>query len=158
MNIEQLYYTRLEGGWGIAASTEGINETIKSVFQSIVAQNPTDKELLTLDFGAQGVFLTKSIPAGLDQFGRNKFFAHGYYFNKNDFPILFSEYDRFLSIQSFSSSENEKITSIESLPERCLKADLSKLDIKLTQADEIIEMDEAPGTALRKKRNSSIKT
>ncbi len=37
-----------------------------------------------------------------------------------------------------------------------IKVDLSKLDIKLTQADEIIEMGEAPGTALRKKRNSSI--
>ena len=37
-----------------------------------------------------------------------------------------------------------------------IKVDLSKLDIKLTQADEIIEMGEAPGVALRKKKNSSI--
>ena len=37
-----------------------------------------------------------------------------------------------------------------------IKVDLSKLDIKLTQADEVIEMGEAPGTALRKKKNSSI--
>lgn len=37
-----------------------------------------------------------------------------------------------------------------------IKVDLSKLDIKLTQADETIEMGEAPGTALRKKKNSSI--
>ena len=37
-----------------------------------------------------------------------------------------------------------------------IKVDLSKLDIKLTQADEIIEMGEAPGVAIRKKRNSSI--
>ncbi|MBQ8847363.1 MAG: phosphate acyltransferase PlsX [Candidatus Gastranaerophilales bacterium] len=37
-----------------------------------------------------------------------------------------------------------------------IKVDLSKLDIKITQADEIIEMNEAPGVALRKKRNSSI--
>ncbi len=36
------------------------------------------------------------------------------------------------------------------------KVDLSKLDIKITQADEVIEMGEAPGTALRKKRKSSI--
>ena len=33
---------------------------------------------------------------------------------------------------------------------------MSKLDIKLTQADEIIEMGEAVGTAIRKKKNSSI--
>ena len=33
---------------------------------------------------------------------------------------------------------------------------MSKLDIKITQADEVIEMGEAPGTALRKKRKSSI--
>lgn len=37
-----------------------------------------------------------------------------------------------------------------------IKVDLSKLDIKITQADEIIEMGEAPGTAIRKKKNASI--
>lgn len=37
-----------------------------------------------------------------------------------------------------------------------IKVDLSKLDIKITQADEIIEMGEAPGVAIRKKKNSSI--
>lgn len=37
-----------------------------------------------------------------------------------------------------------------------IKVDLSKLDIKLTQADEIIEMGEAVGVAIRKKKNSSI--
>ena len=37
-----------------------------------------------------------------------------------------------------------------------IKVDLSKLDIKLTQADEIIEMGEAPGVAIRKKKKSSI--
>jgi len=37
-----------------------------------------------------------------------------------------------------------------------IKVDLSKLDIKLTQADEVIEMGEAPGVALRKKKKSSI--
>jgi len=37
-----------------------------------------------------------------------------------------------------------------------IKVDLSKLDIKLTQADETIEMGEAVGTAIRKKKKSSI--
>lgn len=37
-----------------------------------------------------------------------------------------------------------------------IKVDLSKLDIKITHAQEIIEMDEAPGAAIRKKRKSSI--
>ncbi len=37
-----------------------------------------------------------------------------------------------------------------------IKVDLSKLDIKITQADEIIEMGEAPGVAIRKKKNASI--
>ncbi len=37
-----------------------------------------------------------------------------------------------------------------------IKVDLSKLDIKITNADEVIEMGEAPGQAIRKKRNSSI--
>ena len=37
-----------------------------------------------------------------------------------------------------------------------LRFDLSKLDIKITNANEIIEMGEAPGQAIRKKRNSSI--
>lgn len=37
-----------------------------------------------------------------------------------------------------------------------VKVDLSKLDIKLTQADEIIDMGEAPGVAIRKKKKSSI--
>ncbi len=37
-----------------------------------------------------------------------------------------------------------------------IKVDLSKLDIKVTHAEEIIEMGEAPGQAIRKKRKSSI--
>lgn len=37
-----------------------------------------------------------------------------------------------------------------------VKVDLSKLDIKITHAQETIEMDEAPGQAIRKKRKSSI--
>ncbi|MFH0702608.1 MAG: phosphate acyltransferase PlsX [bacterium] len=42
-----------------------------------------------------------------------------------------------------------------------IEAELNKyntngLDIKITRADEIIEMDEAPGTAIRRKKNSSI--
>ncbi|MBE7705672.1 MAG: phosphate acyltransferase PlsX [Cyanobacteria bacterium SIG30] len=40
--------------------------------------------------------------------------------------------------------------------EQKIKVDLSKLDIKITNANEIIEMGEAPGQAIRKKRNSSI--
>ena len=40
--------------------------------------------------------------------------------------------------------------------EKKIKVDLSKLDIKLTQADEIIEMGEAVGVAIRKKKNASI--
>ena len=37
-----------------------------------------------------------------------------------------------------------------------IRVDLSKLDIKITYAEEIIEMGEAPGQAIRKKRKSSI--
>ena len=37
-----------------------------------------------------------------------------------------------------------------------IKPDFSKLDIKITHADEVIEMGEAPGQAIRKKKNSSI--
>ena len=39
---------------------------------------------------------------------------------------------------------------------KTIRVDMSKLDIKLTQADEIIEMGEAVGVAIRKKKNSSI--
>lgn len=37
-----------------------------------------------------------------------------------------------------------------------IKVDVSKLDIKITQATEVIEMGEAPGQAIRKKKKSSI--
>ncbi len=37
-----------------------------------------------------------------------------------------------------------------------VKIDTSKLDIKITHAEEVIEMGEAPGHAIRKKKNSSI--
>ena len=37
-----------------------------------------------------------------------------------------------------------------------IKVDLKSLDIKITHASEIIEMGEAPGQAIRKKKNSSI--
>ncbi len=37
-----------------------------------------------------------------------------------------------------------------------IKVDFSTLDIKITNANEVIEMGEAPGQAIRKKRNSSI--
>ncbi len=42
-----------------------------------------------------------------------------------------------------------------SKPKR-IKVDLKKLDIKITHAQEIIEMGEAPGQAIRKKKKSSI--
>ncbi len=42
------------------------------------------------------------------------------------------------------------------MPPQRLKVDFSKLDIKKTQAAEVIEMGEAPGQAIRKKKNSSI--
>lgn len=44
----------------------------------------------------------------------------------------------------------------EKIEEELKKYDIKGLDIKLTHADEIIEMCEAPGAAIRKKRNSSI--
>jgi glycerol-3-phosphate acyltransferase PlsX len=37
-----------------------------------------------------------------------------------------------------------------------IKIDTSKLDIKITHANEVIEMGESPGNAIRKKKNSSI--
>lgn len=39
---------------------------------------------------------------------------------------------------------------------RRIKIDTSKLDIKITHASEVIEMGEAPGQAIRKKKDSSI--
>lgn len=41
-------------------------------------------------------------------------------------------------------------------PPKKLKVDISKLDIVKTNATEVIEMDEAPGQAIRKKKDSSI--
>ena len=45
---------------------------------------------------------------------------------------------------------------IDIIEKELKKHDTSGLDIKLTQADEVIEMDESPGTAIRRKRNSSF--
>ena len=39
---------------------------------------------------------------------------------------------------------------------KLVKIDLSKIDIKVTHASEVIEMGEAPGQAIRKKKKSSI--
>ena len=39
---------------------------------------------------------------------------------------------------------------------RRVKVDVKSLDIKITHASEVIEMGEAPGQAIRKKKNSSI--
>ena len=41
-------------------------------------------------------------------------------------------------------------------PPKKIKVDISKLDIIKTNATEVIEMDEAPGQAIRKKKDSSI--
>lgn len=41
-------------------------------------------------------------------------------------------------------------------PPRRIRVNTKNLDIKLTQASEVIEMGEAPGQAIRKKKNSSI--
>ncbi len=41
-------------------------------------------------------------------------------------------------------------------PPKRIKVNLKSLDIKKTQASEVIEMGEAPGQAIRKKKNSSI--
>lgn len=48
------------------------------------------------------------------------------------------------------------VGQIDKIEVELKKYDTSGLDIKLTQADEVIEMDESPGTAIRRKRNSSI--
>ncbi|EKE03325.1 MAG: hypothetical protein ACD_20C00215G0009 [uncultured bacterium] len=45
---------------------------------------------------------------------------------------------------------------IDIIEKELKKYDTSGLDIKITQADEVIEMDEAPGTAIRRKKNASI--
>ena len=39
---------------------------------------------------------------------------------------------------------------------RRVRVDVKSLDIKITHASEVIEMGEAPGQAIRKKKNSSI--
>ena len=48
------------------------------------------------------------------------------------------------------------ITSAGGFKDKKVKFDLSKLDIKITPATEVIEMGEAPGQAIRKKKKSSI--
>ena len=49
VKIDQIYYTRLDEGWGIAKATEEISEKFKNAFQSINAQNPADKTILSFD-------------------------------------------------------------------------------------------------------------
>lgn len=44
----------------------------------------------------------------------------------------------------------------DKIEEELKKYDIKGLDIKLTHADEVIEMGESPGSAIRKKKNSSI--
>ncbi len=48
------------------------------------------------------------------------------------------------------------ISSVGGFKNKKIKIDTSKLDIKITQAAEVIEMGEAPGQAIRKKKKSSI--
>lgn len=48
------------------------------------------------------------------------------------------------------------VGNIEKIESELNKYDTKGLDIKITQADEVIEMNESPGTAIRRKRNSSI--
>lgn len=47
-------------------------------------------------------------------------------------------------------------SSVGGFKDRRIKVDVNKLDIKITPASEIIEMGEAPGQAIRKKKKSSI--
>ena len=77
MKIDQIYYTRLDEGWGIAKATEGITEKFKNAFQSVNAQNPADKTILSFDTFDGGYALSKSVPAGMDSFGRAKFLCMG---------------------------------------------------------------------------------
>lgn len=48
------------------------------------------------------------------------------------------------------------VTNAGGFKDKKIKIDTSKLDIKITPATEIIEMGEAPGQAIRKKKKSSI--
>lgn len=48
------------------------------------------------------------------------------------------------------------VTSAGGFKDKKIKIDTTKLDIKITPATEIIEMGEAPGQAIRKKKKSSI--
>lgn len=48
------------------------------------------------------------------------------------------------------------LTTAGGFKEKRIKIDVSKLDIKITPASEVIEMGEAPGQAIRKKKKSSI--
>ena len=48
------------------------------------------------------------------------------------------------------------LTTEGSFKQNRVKVDYTKLDVKITPASEVIEMGEAPGQAIRKKKNSSI--
>ncbi|MDD3436354.1 MAG: phosphate acyltransferase PlsX [Candidatus Gastranaerophilales bacterium] len=48
------------------------------------------------------------------------------------------------------------ISTVGGFKNQKIRIDTSKLDIKITQATEVIEMGEAPGQAIRKKKKSSI--
>lgn len=116
MKIDQIYYTRLDEGWGIAKVTEGITEKFKNAFQSVNAQNPADKTILSFDTFDGGYALSKSVPAGMDSFGRAKFFVHGYLFSELDSDEIFNNYSGLLNIKEFAESAEQEIIPLHSLP------------------------------------------
>ena len=116
VKIDQIYYTRLDEGWGIAKATEEISEKFKNAFQSINAQNPADKTILSFDAFDGGYALSRSVSAGIDSFGRAKFFVHGYLFSELDSDEIFNNFGCFLNIRQFSENVDCDITPISSLP------------------------------------------
>ena len=52
--------------------------------------------------------------------------------------------------------KNGVISKCGGFKNKRIKVDVDKLDIKISHASEVIEMGEAPGQAIRKKKNSSI--
>lgn len=116
MKIDQIYYTRLDDGWGIAKATEGISEKFKNAFQSINAQNPADKTILSFDVFDGGYALSRSVPAGIDSFGRGKFFVHGYLFSELDSNEIFNNFGGLLNIKQFDENVDCDMIPISSLP------------------------------------------
>ena len=116
MKIEQLYYTRLDEGWGIVAATDGATDAMKSSFSTLCAANPADKVVYSFDANKSGFYLAQSVPAGLDPLGREKKFAHGYVFSTLDEVELLTNYKGILGISSFSENANVPMSSLTDLP------------------------------------------